>query len=364
MKELLWGIVAGLIILAPFALVLLVFVFTTVEEGSAEAVKFLGKFSRLLMTYEGFGFDQDWEIHPITDNGKEVDTLDVDIYPTGKKIVHIRPQILSKLFGGLRLVGVRFLHTIHWYNFRWSVLWQEVKGEVTAGKARGEAIAEKIVYREERINWILLKDAFYVTEVIEAEEAELVPINVRALITIRVINPYKALFRVHNWLEAVLDILKPAIRKYVSTKKYQELTRKDEYLERELDTYFEDVSKYIQRRYGVIVKKVGFISVNPGGELGKTYVQASTRKYEAEREAERIATMATAEAGRISTIRDAEVARFIAVTKAVKDGGEEGQLVFAGETIRKASEGPSTTVVLPFGKIMSFLRDMIGKEGK
>jgi len=171
------------------------------------------------------------------------------------------------------------------------------------------------------------------------------------LLTIRIINPYKALFRVQNWLEAVQNQTKPALRGFAAGKKYKELIGKKEEIERESDDFLKvsKIHRYVEKNYGSRLKRVGLVSINLSGERGKAYLEASTKQYEADREKDRIQTLA-----------DADVERIDRVYSEIIKHGAEGLFIRANEAIEEAGKGPSNLVIFPLGSAKSMLKDLTG----
>jgi len=90
---------------------------------------------------------------------------------------------------------------------------------------------------QEKIDYIIVQDDIFYTFIGGAESKDLLPMDIQLLLTIRIVNPYKALFRVQNWLEAVQNQTKPALRGFAASKTYIDLIKKKEVTERESDTF-------------------------------------------------------------------------------------------------------------------------------
>lgn len=336
--------------------------FTLGNEGQGKAILRFGEFSRFTMSYEGHGFDQEWNVRLLADDGKIgkfwEDDKQVD------RIIEIRkeeppPRLASliigrnqKKLGGIRWLGPPFVRTVHKYNFRWTTLRQK-------GDKEGK-LTEKIVDYDERIGHIILQDYVYYTEVTEAEDKNLVPLTASILLTVRVTNPYKALFRVEDWLGTVLGKVKPTVREWISGKTYEEITRKSESLKREdaqvilNESGFAD---YIESRYGVRIKALGIVKVNPDGKRGTSYVEASTRKYEAEQKRKEIEILAEAERDRISTVADgtakeiekvggAKAKATTAIANALKNNPEAARVLAIG-AVEAAGNKAGNWVMIP-----------------
>jgi hypothetical protein len=161
-------------------------VFTNVSEGSAKALMRRGAFIKFVMAWEGHTFNEDWDVV----EGEE-----------------------THLMGGFRFVGYRGLDTVYTYNFRWRDLHLEER-------------QAKITFHQEKIDYILVRPDVYFTDIEEAETKppERIPLNVHFLVTIKVVNPYKALFVAPpNWNENVMMRLNAIFRDWVGTKELDDI---------------------------------------------------------------------------------------------------------------------------------------------
>ncbi len=349
------GVIFVVAALAIFGVIIIVYnlaklniIFTFVQEGQIKSIEKFGKFHRMVIAYEGYSFDQEWIIRPLGENGQrgkrwvkdEKGNIKEEEYTI--ELWHQPPKWL----GGLRLVGIPLIHTVHWYNFRWASFEQiEEDGKLT----------EKIKYTEKKIDYILAKDDVYYTFLKEAETAGMVPVNLGLLLTIRIVNPYLALYRVQDWLETVLNQVKPAFRRFVAGLQFEEIIQKEEKMEREYDVFLQNsmIAEYSERNYGARLKKVGIVTIDPAGKRALDYVAAATKKYEALRQSEQITTLAQADIERMDKIYDK-----------IKSFGDEGLFIRMTEAIEQAGKGPSNLVIFPFGSIQSMFEGWLGKKRK
>lgn len=343
MKDLITGMMAGgvvaLIGLAVLAVVASVytmakfnFIFTMVNEGQAKAVKRLGKFRKIIMSYKGHGLDEEWNV--------------VSLEEAKKKNIKLRPEP-PRLFGGLRIVGIPFIDMVHIYKFKWTS-YEQVEED---GKT-----AEKPVTTEKEIDYIFVQDDIYYTFVKEAETSEMLPLSISLLLTLRVLNPYKALFKIQKWLETTLNKIKPSVRAYVGTKKYEDMVSKVEEEKRNVKTEIFDrlqVIKDEMAEYGVEFADIEIPAMELSGPRGEKYIELSTKQYEADKEKTRIETLANADARRLDT-----------VFRKVKEFGETGLYLKTLETLETAGKGPSNTVIFPLGALKDILSGWIGKKGE
>jgi len=356
MKEFLLGIYIGLGIFGlaaiVFALIILIYFlaknnifFTFVEEGRAKAILKFGEFHRIVMAYKGYGLDTEWTVRSKEKTDKDGHILEDGKIVKGEQgtLLKLRPEPWLRL-GGLRWVGIPLIHSVYSYNFRWASFEQ--------GEEQGK-LAQKTISHEETIDYILVQDDIYYSFVKEAETEGMVPVDVDLLLTIRIINPYKAFFRVQNWLEATQNLLKPALRGFSSEKSFEDLIKRKEKVERETDEFLVEsgTDEYLERDYGIRLKKVGMVLIDPAGERGQTFVAAATKRWEAEREKERIEIIAAA-----------EVERMDRVYGKILSYEHDGLFLRATEAIEEAGRGPSNLVIFPFGSAQSILEGWLGKK--
>ncbi len=296
---LLGGLILG-VLLAALLLFLMVFFwwapnnlfFTFVPEGRAKVVVKGDAFQRILIQWKGFSIRKDLEggLGQIRDVG---DIVEGDAPQKGW---------FNSFFGGLKFYGFWPIEDIYLYDFTWT-------GIDPGGSPRK--------HEKETLDYILLKEDVYYAEVLKAEDKDLLPLDVKLILSIRVVNPYKALFRIQNWLEAVQGRIAPAVRNRITEKPYSEWIepkRKDSATKTEgkdlADEIYRDLEeagilRTFEEDYGVKVNATEVREIDPGEELRN----ASLQEYLASREAARIETVygAIAEQGEIGKmIRIAE----------------------------------------------------------
>ena len=289
---------------------------TVVKEGTAKAILRWKRFHRLAMSYRGNDFNADWNV-----------------------VAAEEPQqrSQSRLFGwtsGLRWVGIPFVNSVHSYRFKWTSYEDE-----------------KIVSKEETIDFILVQDDVYYAFVDEAETKGMVPVNVSLLLTLRVVNPYKALYRVQHWLEATQNRIKPAFRSFVALKEFEELTKQREAVEEELNSFLRGtkVDEFISDNYGVELVAVEIVRIDPAGEWAAKFAEAATKKWLAEKDKDQIEVLA-----------DAEVQRLDRIYGKVASYGDTGLFIRAVEAVEQAGKGPSNLVIFPFGALADIVKGWTG----
>lgn len=285
--------------------------FTFVKEGTAKVIVKGDAFAGALIQYEGRTFER----HAAVQNKWDV----VD----GEE---------SHWLGGFRLYGFWPLYDIYIYKFRWS----------------GVSEDGTITHKEEWLDYIILKDDIYWAKVERCEDKNLLPLDIELLLTIQVINPYKALFNIQNWLEAIVNRIKPFVRGYITHDEFKNLIAKKEELGGELMGEFERIgllSEFFDW-YGARVKKVEVKEINPP----ESYREKTLAPYLAEMDKK--AVIITAEG---------EEERMERVYSRIQKFADLGKLVRTLEVLEKSPEkGAKWVIPLPGGA--EFLRDVFGKS--
>jgi len=140
---------------------------TVVEEGTAQGVKKMGQFSKILFRWDNHWMDKKWNI----------------LRNTERSFYRRRRQGI-KIFGGLYFYGLWPFWRIHRYLHRWS----DVK--VTEGGKM------ELHFHEEEKKDVMLRPAVYafLLSGVETAPPERVPVDVLVLVTMRIFNPYLFLF--------------------------------------------------------------------------------------------------------------------------------------------------------------------------
>jgi len=82
-------------------------------------------------------------------------------------------------------------------------------------------------YHTERwIDYIFLQPDVYWGDVKKAEDKESLPIDLEFTVVLRITNPYKALFDINDWFTTTMNLLRPQIRGFVSTMRYEDIVAK------------------------------------------------------------------------------------------------------------------------------------------
>jgi hypothetical protein len=230
--------------------------FTKVEEGTAKAIVRLGGFKKIVMVWSGYELDEGWNVKPVSEIGKKL-----------------------HLPGGLRFVGFWPFDKVYTYKFRWRGI------EILEAK-------EKVEFREKTIDYILLKPDVYWTKIEAAETVppERIPLDVEFLVTARVLNPYKALFKAPpNWLENILSRLNALFRDWVGTKKLDDILairKESQKLWQELGNT-DLIQKVFKEEWGILIEENG-IQIRDV-TLPREYAEAAAREKQMDLEARGVA---------------------------------------------------------------------------
>ena len=337
----------GIVIVSGLALIFVLaeynILFTMVEEGRWKAVLKFGQFHKLIMVYDGHAFDQYWNIRHISEQGGKAkhrlgpneEEYQIDLE---------KNRVKSWLPGGIFWIGLPFIFTIHTYHFVWDSYQKDTR------EADGKTIT-KIVHHDKWLDYILVQDDVYFTVLEGAEAEKMVPLDIQILLTIRILNPYKALFRVQNWLEQTINIALPYIRTRIASMDYEKLVASKEggELQKTSEAFLKELYDEALQDYGVRIKKLGIPSFDPSGDRGVNFVEAASRAYVAEQEAKAIVIRAEAEKKRLETVYDTVIKK-----------GEPGISIRTLEAIEKAGEGKGNWII-PFG---DFLKNLFTDKGK
>jgi len=193
----------GKMIFIPLVLFLFLAKITIVDESTAQIAMRLGAIKDCFIQWEGFHLDDEWNVV----EGKSL---------FGLKTIHFRGMEIK--LGGLRIVGIRGLDTIYKYQLRWQDLHLQEGGK------------EVVVYHEKVINYVPLRRDTYWAKIFNAEtmaKEERLNIDVEFLITMKVVNPYRVIFKSpYNWVENVISNLNAVFIGYVGGQTLDQLLTK------------------------------------------------------------------------------------------------------------------------------------------
>jgi len=351
-----FGGVALLLVIFPFfaqALAKHNLFFTLVEEGEAKIILHNKAFKKAVIQYQEFRLDERGNVVADDRVKKERGT-----------------QRLGKLFdrfnlmgGGLVWVGIWPLDTVYTYNFRWT------------GLKKGGPVEH-----DEILDYVYVKSEPYHAKLTEAETPGMVPLDIEMVLTIRVVSPYRAIFRTHQWLEFAISRISPYVRQYIAKEggEFQKIVSAkqgpDGDLYKSLETsrakFTPEMKEDLKGQgksekeieiaeskdkgilwvlweiFGIDIQSIEFLSIS----AGQAEKEAADKKWKAEREKEAILVAAHAEAERIRIVAKAEAGRIRTVSQAIKDYGEIALASKAMDTLKDAN----TKWIIPSGMMDVF----------
>ncbi|HTY39488.1 MAG TPA: hypothetical protein VMC43_00115, partial [Candidatus Paceibacterota bacterium] len=146
---------------------------------------------------------------------------------------------------------------------------------------------------------------------------------------------------------------------WVAHHSYQECLQKKETVYRESDDAFlKEIINYCEERFGARIKRIMFANIIPD----ETYKHITTKKYEAERERQRIEIEALATAQRLETEAQGQAKALEAVTKVLAEKGDDARLALAASTLTQGFKDPSSKFFL-VGGAESLIRGLVGNLG-
>ncbi len=189
---------------------------TNVREGTGKPIMGAGnKFIKFLWQYDGYrlltSIDKAQAYNK--KNGTKKDIWDIVPLTQDEKAESINSGnfLSDKLgLGGIQFYGIPGLHKIYDYRFRWNSLRQN-PGKNTEESGGG-------IYFEPHdyiLRYVLFQSDIYYAKLEKAEDRRMLQLDVDFTIAVRVRNPYKALFRVQEWLEYTWGQILPAVRRTI-----------------------------------------------------------------------------------------------------------------------------------------------------
>ncbi|MDB4992089.1 MAG: hypothetical protein JWL75_334 [Parcubacteria group bacterium] len=173
---------------------------TAPKEGTVEAVMRNNGFDHLIMLYDGHHlntpgkpwFDEDQPKGEVLADDPEVNYDDRNFFMKWLNIYY---------------VGLPPIFTVHSYFFRWV----EMKGTEPCKRAETSRFTRVV-------------STSYVIEIKGAKSKEGIPLLLRVLVTLRIVNPYRAWFGTTDWLETITGAITSGGRNFTGSKSYADLT--------------------------------------------------------------------------------------------------------------------------------------------
>ena len=330
--------------------------FTFLDEARAKIVVKGGEFVESLWRFKNHYMDEDGNILNKNEHigEKEYDELDEEGNLTGNKIkkkqilISDTEQVVKEektLFGGFVYYGFYPFKAILGYVLKW----------------RGVDVNQKIQpLREELVDYVLLKEDQYYAELVKnkdgdtaVEDKNKIPIEVKLLFTLRVINPYKAVFKIQNWLEASINRALTVVRQVVAAQPYDYWITDRKKLQ---DLIMQEVQEEILMVYGIQVVKIEIRAINPTQE----YLKYTTAVAEAEREKEKEIIQAEKERRKTVILAKGEKKRIEIEYGAIEKFGDLGKLIRVAE----AAEGSNLAAALQVNAVPGLQSAFNGIFGK
>jgi len=228
-----------------------------VNQPTAKFVMRAGALDKVLIQYGGHHLDDDGYIQ------------DGDRYDS------------SRLFGGLVLFDNPLIRSRTILRFRFGRFVLDAAGK-----------PEHLV--EERADELTLVNVVYYLKIEEAEDQDRLPLDIELLVTMRVVNPQKALFDVGgrrgDFVNFILNDVAIHIRDFIEGRTYKEWNEEprrigDIFLE-ELGvaaTGLRSVLEGYEREYGVVIPNIAVRSIDPSGdEMRDITLEELRRRREAD----------------------------------------------------------------------------------
>lgn len=199
---------------------------------------------------------------------------------------------------------------------------------------------------KERLDYILLSDAVYFFKVTEEVDKNLLPLDVKGLITVRVVEPHLALFAAQNWLKIVIALIQTLIRGEIAEGEYKELTAGRKMIGTNLmnDPDVKRVLAGLETDYGIRVLKIEIRNIDPPAK----FRELTMAEIIAEQEKKAILIRAGAEAERIEK-----------VCSAIDKQGSIGRINRAMEMLEKTNNQ-----VVISSNIIEAVEGLLGGKGR
>lgn len=285
-----WGVGGILISLVIFALILFLVLYfvwapqdilgTFIDEGYCKVIILgsgKGKFHRIIMNYKGKMLDNDWNV-------KEGATPQIKKASSILGMHFIWPWFFSQIY----------THFLEWRKY--------------------DPIKKVPATRKEILRQTSLMPYPYFIEVVQAEDKERAPLNLSTVVTMKIVNPYKALFNVTTeWVYVVSAKIEGAYVAYIKQHTFNQMIQDPKSLGSEIVTDMKEIFEGINEDYGIEIVSLDVINIS-GGDIE---VDAAIRA-EALAKLQKKATIVNAEAQaeKIKIIADAEARRRAAAAQA------------------------------------------------
>jgi hypothetical protein len=241
--------------------------FTWVEEGTSKQVVRFGAFTKSLLSKRGYKYNPEWNLEKVE---------------AGESLGR------AGFLGGLRWVswvkplGIDRIYTRTMKFIKTLPKGQPGKPEIKYEKREDEGT--DFLLTGTQYQYALLFDS--------AEDANGLALSGQMTLTAQICNPYKALFLVRDWFDALISRVLPRVRQYISEHTYEDIIKKHEVqLDKDVleilkkpddtDVKKRNILQILKDDYGIELIALETVNVDPP----KEYRETSLKKYVAEQEA-------------------------------------------------------------------------------
>ncbi len=226
-----------------------------IKEGTTKQVLVNGKFKKSLLVKTGYKLNEKWDLVLLKEGEKEA---------------------LASLWGGLFWVGI-------WPFARVYARIMKFTKALPGGTYKERADPDT--------DFLLTGTAYqYALLFTDAEDKDKLPLSGQMTMTAMIINPYKALFLVHEWFDALVTRVLPRVRQYISEHTYDELiNKKDVQLDVDVFKMLHEpnqkdpegkpisIISILRNQYGIELLALEMVNIDPPPE----YREATLRQFNA-----------------------------------------------------------------------------------
>ncbi len=260
--------------------------FTFIDEGFCKIVKKGGEFKKVIFQWKGHRFANEEEIA----SGKQ------DPWDIVEDKDYKEKWSLWGIFG-FQWIGCYPVYDVLVYDFTWL-------------SVEGDGSVEK--HDPQELDHILLTNHMYGVPLDDAEDLNKLNLKVLFGVLLHIVNPYKAFFKIHDWLGSFVKVVQGMALPVIASNPYEQLTgglhegvlageKLADLLVRELN----ELNPTLFREWGIQFSgKVAVVSIDPPPK----YREATLQKYLATQKGEGIIALAQAEAVAVKVRAEAEAA--------------------------------------------------------